>query len=236
MSLTPCSPVMGDVGYKFMNDINFYRVNDKFGCFSNFSAHPIFLDGTTWPTSEHYFQAQKFKDYEIQRKIQSASSPMIAAELGRNRNFELRHDWEDIKNDIMRKAVNAKVMQHSDVRETLLSTGTAIIYEHTKNDNYWADGGDKSGQNMLGIILMEIRDGLTSNGPYNELSDLLPPPWIQYPEIERYSIGWRMGYGEGFLMEWWPFYGGLSNRGKKRYQELYPEPDEWNGFYKEQEE
>ena len=22
---------------------------------------------------------------------------------------------------------------------------------------------------------------------------LLPPPWLAYPEIERYSIGWRMG-------------------------------------------
>lgn len=30
--------------------------------------------------------------------------------------------------------------------------------EHTANDSYWGDGGDGSGKNMLGRILMEIRD------------------------------------------------------------------------------
>ena len=29
------------------------------------------------------------------------------------------------------------------------------------------------------------------------------PPWRAHPEIERYSIGWRMGYGEWHLMLWW---------------------------------
>jgi ribA/ribD-fused uncharacterized protein len=42
-----------------MTTINFYSARDEYGCFSNFSRHPIFLDGKRWPTSEHYFQAQK---------------------------------------------------------------------------------------------------------------------------------------------------------------------------------
>ncbi|MEO1140885.1 MAG: NADAR family protein, partial [Pseudomonadota bacterium] len=42
-------------------EIKFYRTGDPYGCFSNFSAHPILIE-TTWPTSEHYFQAQKFLD------------------------------------------------------------------------------------------------------------------------------------------------------------------------------
>ena len=25
---------------------------------------------------------------------------------------------------------------------------------------------------------------------------IMPPLWIAFPEIERYSIGWRMGHGE----------------------------------------
>ncbi|RYG63679.1 Swarming motility protein ybiA, partial [bacterium] len=33
--------------------INFYSTKDKFGEFSNFSAHPFELDGAQWPTSEH---------------------------------------------------------------------------------------------------------------------------------------------------------------------------------------
>ena len=30
----------------------------------------------------------------------------------------------------------------------------------------------------------------------------LPPPWVKYPEYDRYTIGWRMGAGEGYLMAW----------------------------------
>lgn len=28
---------------------------------------------------------------------------------------------------------------------------------------------------------------------------IMPPPWLAYREIERYSIGWRMGYGEDYI-------------------------------------
>ncbi len=38
--------------------INFYSTSDDYGDFSNFAAWPIKVDGKTWPTSEHYFQAQ----------------------------------------------------------------------------------------------------------------------------------------------------------------------------------
>lgn len=27
----------------------------------------------------------------------------------------------------------------------------------------------------------------------------MPPPWLAHREIERYSIGWRMGYGEDYI-------------------------------------
>jgi ribA/ribD-fused uncharacterized protein len=216
--------------------IRFYRVNEPYGCFSNFSPHPVFI-GTTWPTSEHYFQAQKFEDGALRMKIQMTKSPMIAARLGRNREWPLRPDWEQIKDDVMRQAIKAKVMQHADVRETLLSTGDALIVEHTTNDRYWADGGDGGGLNMLGRILMEVRAELTRNGPFDELADPMPPPWIKHPEIERYSIGWRMGYGESYLCAWGPWYGGLSETGKAKYQTMYPEPESWRGWWSgEQEE
>ena len=28
---------------------------------------------------------------------------------------------------------------------------------------------------------------------------IMPPPWLAHREIERYSIGWRMGYGEDYI-------------------------------------
>ena len=39
----------------------------------------------------------------------------------------------------------------------LMGTGDAKLVEHTENDDYWGDGGDGSGKNMLGQILMRIR-------------------------------------------------------------------------------
>ena len=139
--------------------IKFYRVGDPYGCFSNFSPHPIKIDHT-WPTSEHYFQAQKFHDWELQKQFLDEPSPMKAAKMGRNRKWPLRTDWDEVKDEIMLTAVRAKVAQHEEVRRTLISTGEAVIIEHTKNDFYWADGGDGSGKNMLGKILMQIRKEL----------------------------------------------------------------------------
>lgn len=162
-----------------MKEIRFYRVNDPYGCFSNFSSHGIFLDGTTWPTTEHYFQAQKFLDGKHRLAIQLAKSPMEAAAMGRDRTSPLRADWERIKDDVMRNAVRAKVMQHAAVRAALLSTGDAVLIEHTRNDSYWADGGNGSGRNMLGIILMEVRAELLKDGPFDKMNAPLPPPWGQ---------------------------------------------------------
>lgn len=40
--------------------IEFYLAGDAYGEFSNFARLPITLGGQRWPTSEHYFQGQKF--------------------------------------------------------------------------------------------------------------------------------------------------------------------------------
>ena len=143
--------------------ITFYRVSDEYGCFSNFAPYPIKLDGKEWPTSEHYFQAQKFEDEQHQETIRLEKSPMIAARMGRDRRKKLRHDWESVKVAVMRKAVQAKFAQHEDIRKILVATGNGGIVEHTENDSYWGDGGDGSGKNMLGEILMEVREQLRAN-------------------------------------------------------------------------
>jgi ribA/ribD-fused uncharacterized protein len=140
-----------------MNVIQFYRVSGDYGYFSNFSPHPVKLKGKTWPTSEHYFQAQKFAGAPDEEEVRLAKSPMNAARMGRSRNRPLRKDWESAKDAIMHEAVLAKFTQHDELRESLLSTGDAEIVEHTKKDRYWGDGGDGRGKNMLGKILMWVR-------------------------------------------------------------------------------
>jgi ribA/ribD-fused uncharacterized protein len=60
----------------------------------------------------------------------------------------------------MRRAVLAKFSGHADIREVLLSTGDAVLLERTSGDYYWGCGSDGTGLNMLGRILMEVRDQL----------------------------------------------------------------------------
>lgn len=143
--------------------IKFYKINKEYGCFSNFSHHEIELDGKYWATTEHYFQAKKFEGTEHEEIVRNAKSPMEAANMGRERTRPLRKDWEIVKDDIMRKAVKCKFQTHKDIREILLGTGEEEIVEETTNDYYWGIGTDKTGKNMLGKILMEIREEFRNN-------------------------------------------------------------------------
>eukprot|EP01137_Pigoraptor_chileana_P019409 Opistho-2@80415 len=140
--------------------INFYSERAAYGCFSNFSRHPLRIEGKEWPTSEHFFQAMKFAGTVHEEEVRACPSPGEAAKLGRCRSLPLRKDWDSVKDDIMRAAVLAKFTQNEDIRSTLIETDGSKLVEHTRNDSYWGDGGDGSGRNMLGIILMETRDTL----------------------------------------------------------------------------
>ncbi|MFB2967760.1 NADAR family protein [Aerosakkonema sp. BLCC-F183] len=139
--------------------IYFYSNREEpYGCFSNFSPHGFELDGFYWPTSEHYFQAQKFVGTPYVDRIRLVKTPKDAANMGRDRSFPLRPDWEQVKDDIMRRGVLRKFQTHTDIREVLISTGDELIVENSPIDYYWGCGADGSGNNMLGKILMEVRE------------------------------------------------------------------------------
>jgi ribA/ribD-fused uncharacterized protein len=141
--------------------IYFYGYRRKpYGCFSNFSPHGFELDGSWWPTSEHYFQAQKFAGTPHVEEVRRAGTPKEAAQMGRDRCRPLRPDWEQVKDEVMRRAVRRKFEAHPDIRAVLLSTGDELIVEKSPRDSYWGCGADGSGQNRLGQILMEVRESL----------------------------------------------------------------------------
>jgi ribA/ribD-fused uncharacterized protein len=140
--------------------IYFYSTREPYGAFSNFAAYPIMCKGLRWPTSEHYFQAQKFAGTEHEEAIRRVASPTVAARMGRSRQRPLRHDWETVKDDVMLEALRAKFTQHPVLGELLLGTGDALIVEHTSRDAYWGDGGAGTGRNMLGRLLMCVREEL----------------------------------------------------------------------------
>jgi len=141
-----------------MSVINFYSLRGPYAGFSNFSAHRVVMNGLTFPTSEHYFQAMKFEGTEYFEKVRQQKTPKAAAQMGRDRSLPLRKDWDTIKDSIMHNVVKAKFVQHKELTATLLSTGDTTLVEHTKNDSYWGDAGDGSGKNMLGKTLMAVRE------------------------------------------------------------------------------
>lgn len=150
--------------------IYFYKVWEPYGCFSNFSPHPIEIQGVYWATVEHYYQAQKFvhtEDNVIIPLIRSAPTPEMAAALGRSETRKSRPDWNLIKIDVMKTAVRQKFLSHKEIQEVLLGTGDETLVENSPIDYFWGCGADKTGENHLGKILMAIRNqirfGLWSN-------------------------------------------------------------------------
>lgn len=157
--------------------ILFYSQAKSYGEFSNFYPCTVTIYGIAWKTSEHAFQAMKYTDRnpkdepctlnllkgseEQFHKVVAAATPAQAAKYGRDRSVKIRSDWEDVKDDIMYEIVLVKFLQNRGPQRVLLSTNGSPLVEHTTNDSYWADGGDGSGKNMLGIILCKVRKTIT---------------------------------------------------------------------------
>jgi N-glycosidase YbiA len=140
--------------------IYFYKADRPYGYFSNFSLHPIELDGCLWPTVEHYYQAQKFAGTEfawLVAQIRAAPTPEAAAAIGRCLDYRPAEDWPDRKLLVMERAVLAKFNSHPELQQLLLATGLAQIVEDSPVDYFWGCGEDRSGLNHLGKILMHVR-------------------------------------------------------------------------------
>ena len=143
--------------------IYFYKVHEPYGCFSNFSPHAVVMDTVQWPTSEHYYQAQKFigtSDAHLCETIRQAETPEAAAALGRDRTCKVRPDWDQVKCQVMYEVVRIKFQSHSDIRAVLLGTGNQLIIEDSPTDCFWGCGVDQDGENHLGRILMQVRTEL----------------------------------------------------------------------------
>jgi ribA/ribD-fused uncharacterized protein len=140
------------------NTIYFYGKGDRYYEFTNFyTPAGIWMDNIFWTTSEHYFQSRKFMDPAMQRKIWLTATAREAFDYARTQSQHVRSDWNQIRDRVMFEAVYAKFHQHPNLRSILCGTRGQRLVEHTNNDNYWADGGDGTGQNRLGAILENVR-------------------------------------------------------------------------------
>jgi hypothetical protein len=142
--------------------IRFYRANEKpYGAFSNLYKRPVHFENRVFPTAEHAYQAGKARRSSVREWILSAPSPALVAMAAHGLYiWDVVPNWSKIKFDRMRDVLRAKFLQHEDLRQLLLSTGTARLIETGKVPNEvnrtWGEVNGK-GLNMLGVLLMEIR-------------------------------------------------------------------------------
>jgi ribA/ribD-fused uncharacterized protein len=143
---------------------------------SNFHECDIEFEGATLRSSEQLFmllKARTFKDKEYEELIIAAKTPLEAKRLGRKvRNFD-EEVWAAVREECMLRACRAKF---STQKETLTDTGTAVLAEANPRDKIWgiglgashADARDPTkwrGENLLGKVLMRLRDEFLSEAP-----------------------------------------------------------------------
>ena len=143
----------------------------EFREFSNMSEHSVEIDGVKYGSVEQYFQAMKateFKDDETLKKILKTKTAKAVKALG-NKVKDFNEDtWKVRRDDVMKKAVRAKFVQHPELRKKLMDTGEKTIGFADARDNYWSIGtsmglekaklpGKWKGENHLGKIMMELR-------------------------------------------------------------------------------
>ena len=142
------------------------------GVFSNFAPlpNPISTAEHTWPTSEHLYQAAKFRlSPHIQQQIATAVSARDATKLGRNRNNTPDADWMSRRMDAMRWVIRMKREANTDLVDSILErTADRPIVEYSGHDAFWGakpDGATLVGRNVLGRLWMELRQHVRDGDP-----------------------------------------------------------------------
>lgn len=162
---TTATTVNEPAGEVSRSEIHFYRSNEKpYGAFSNLYKRVVLFEGIIYPTSEHAYQAGKARKEAVRNWILSAPTPALAAMAAHGLYvWDVVPNWADIKFDRMRSVLRAKFTQHEDLRELLLATGDLRLVEAGTVDNavnrVWGEVNGR-GQNMLGVLLMELRSEL----------------------------------------------------------------------------
>jgi type I restriction enzyme S subunit len=145
----------------------FLKTNERFGGLSNMApGFPLRVNGLRIRTSEALYQACRFPHLpDVQRKIIDEHSPMTAKMRSKPFRKDSRPDWDAVRVKIMRWCLRVKLAQNwQEFGRLLLATGDRPIVEQSRKDDFWgakvADDGTLVGMNVLGRLLMELREQL----------------------------------------------------------------------------
>lgn len=176
--------------YDRRTSVVFCKTQEAFGGLSNMAAgYPLVVNGADIRTSEALYQACRFPHRpDVQRLIIAERSPMTAKMKGKPHRHDTRQDWDAVRVTIMRWCLRVKLAQNwRQFSELLLSTGERPIVEESRKDAFWGakvvDPGTLVGMNVLGRLLMELREELKS-APADQLQRVEPP---RIPEFHLYG-------------------------------------------------
>lgn len=148
--------------------IAFQKTSERFGGLSNMApGFPLKIGGVDVPTSEALYQACRFPHLpDVQLTIVSQRSPMTAKMKSKPFRRQSREDWDQVKVKIMRWCLAVKLAQnYGEFSRLLMSTGDRPIVEVSTRDDFWgarvdSKGGTLVGRNVLGRLLMELRENV----------------------------------------------------------------------------
>lgn len=156
------------------------------GILSNFSPQDggLIVNGKRYKTPEHLYQSLKFKDSSHRQQIVGANTAREAKEISRDLSAlsegnSFRTDWQDIQDHIMRWVVSQRMEQQPSFRQALLATGDRPIIEDegSRPRTRWGttrDGQSFRGQNVMGKILMSVRDQYRAQAERDRSEDSPP--------------------------------------------------------------
>lgn len=137
--------------------IRFYRATGEHGFMSNLYPCRMIFEGHQFDSAEHAYQYGKPKSSSVASWIAIAPAPRFASIVGHGLYpYDVVPDWSALKVPRMHAIVTAK-FQIPKLANSLLATMDATLIEASKTDSFWGVGRKGNGQNMLGVILMEIR-------------------------------------------------------------------------------
>jgi hypothetical protein len=115
-------------------------------------------------TSEHAYHSEKFLDHpEIIEELKKTTSAHDAFKIALANKDKYRNDWDNVKLDIMKEILLAKVEQHPYVKKKLLDSGNKELIENSWRDSFWGWDEDRKGENHLGKLWMEVRKIINKN-------------------------------------------------------------------------
>jgi ribA/ribD-fused uncharacterized protein len=143
------------------NEIRFYRAAGEYGFLSNLFLSRVELDGRVFAAAEYAYQYAKPNDPKVAEWLVGAPKPHLCAIAAHGLlYYDMNPNWQKIKADRMRAVLSAKFTPGSALATRLLSTGEAKLIEESKTDAFWGIGAKGKGRNMLGVLLMQLRDEL----------------------------------------------------------------------------